>query len=684
MHICCYGSVDGLLGRGQHSEPEASHADGSAVPDEAPTTSTVANQGAVWAVGSGLAGEPIVVVSLQSSTNYAWAARRAAAMATPGAPGCSRAAFSHRNWACSRSRMRAPGGVPPPRHIVFYDNPLADWAASAVRRWLVRSNVAAASGPGGVFVARELAAPPLEPVVRDAAAPAASGQEQQQTAPPGQQQQQSPRPARTPQLLPYSVPTLAVGDVFLSCNTVAGLENADDWDFGSLGSSRPLAGGTASTSSTPAPGQHAPPAHSHTPPRPRSSPLDLASELLLRMSVPVGGQRLMFVSKESAELVRRALLLSRYDEIMERRAAEAEDAEAEAEAAEAVPPGSGGAPSTRLVVSTSAAAGSRVPRVAGAAVGPGTGTAPGWGSAGRSPQGGPSTSGSDGAEEDRPKPPFAPWPRRQSSTDRAPTAGASPTTPPASPESAAHPNTTASSAGLADVPGGVTLSSGSGSGSGGGGGGGDGSAPDGMPPDMPGWIPGPVRETVLAAARGFGGWLAHAGGGAAAAASSVPQGVAVLFRRGATGGGGGGSGGGVLEVSPGPRPRLPAPPLTGLIRLPPLTTPTGGVADDPQRRNGDAPSPQEEEDAGAMAQSRGAQAAAGPADTGIQPVLDWALRDREGFMRELKQLGALATALVGLTGGFGQLRGSAASPHVPVSGANMALRSPMTQRVFGF
>ncbi|KXZ48875.1 hypothetical protein GPECTOR_25g460 [Gonium pectorale] len=39
------------------------------------------------------------------------------------------------------------------------------------------------------------------------------------------------------------------------------------------------------------------------------------------MSAPVGGQRLMFVSKEGAELVRRAMLLSRYDEVLEARRA---------------------------------------------------------------------------------------------------------------------------------------------------------------------------------------------------------------------------------------------------------------------------------------------------------------------------------------------------------------------------
>lgn len=60
-------------------------------------------------------------------------------------------------------------------------------------------------------------------------------------------------------------------------------------------------GGAAEQLPSPPPAVH--------PPRPQ---LDPSAELLLRMSSPVAGQRLLFVSKEGAEVVRRALLLHRW------------------------------------------------------------------------------------------------------------------------------------------------------------------------------------------------------------------------------------------------------------------------------------------------------------------------------------------------------------------------------------
>ena len=66
------------------------------------------------------------------------------------------------------------------------------------------------------------------------------------------------------------------------------------------------------------------PEHQQQQPRGVSQPmLDTASQLLLRMAVPVGGKQLFFVSQEAANVVRQGLVLARAEGILRSRAADA-------------------------------------------------------------------------------------------------------------------------------------------------------------------------------------------------------------------------------------------------------------------------------------------------------------------------------------------------------------------------
>ncbi|EFJ51371.1 hypothetical protein VOLCADRAFT_87595 [Volvox carteri f. nagariensis] len=373
-----------------------------------------------------------------------------------------------------------------------------------------------------------------------------------------QQQPQATRPTRSPpQPLPYSVPTLAIGDVFLSCNTVAGLEHAADWDLAKA-PLEPQAQAQASTQAKLPQAPHQP--HSAFPDGPRgaAAPLDLGSELLLRMSPPVGGQRLMFVSKEGAELVRRALLLSRYDEIMAERKAAAQEA-TEDEGIEN--PQNAAATSRAAAAATTFAKGSseaRDPRVSGFDGLRAAGGARG-GSEGR------------GDEEVGSAPPPAQWFRRSNTNtaDRAPTR----TSPSSAPAAKSLENLNSNSSlksNAPDAPASEALLSGNSAETSTAAAAAAASTYDTLQLDLPSWLPQPIREAATAAARGVGNWMTHGigggGGGNAAAASGGAVGsLTALLARGAASD--------ALDVSSGPRPRLPAPPLTRAMQLPPLPPP---------------------------------------------------------------------------------------------------------------
>ncbi|GIM15125.1 hypothetical protein Vretimale_17936, partial [Volvox reticuliferus] len=675
-----------------------------------PCCTQPASASIAWAVRRPQHGQDTFLVSMECHTRRDWAVKRAHTAGHARSPTPTRDSFIHRGWAYkAQADPQQSSEVGDPSHkIVLYHNPLSDWASGVARsrlrgrgasikdqldlgvfKWAHES--AGGSAPAAVSRQEEgykqAAEEPLQQKPPPLPPPSAGQRQEQQ-----QQQQQTPtRPwPATHQAVPYSVPTLAIGDVFLSCNTIAGLEHADDWEFGAAANSsgRSVAGrsavdagsagaeaeaGLAADGAAPAPAspvsqptQHKPHAAAATTSSStvgvaavhRRSPLDPASELLLRMSSIIGGQRLMFVSKESAELVRRALLLSRYDEIMaERRATAAEvsweeDDEATVEGTHPV-----------LLRSTTATSAVATRTRAGPAVSSavhGSGAGSGWGSGG----------GKEGAAR---SPSFAPWLRNRSKgrEDPVPTRASLPGAVTTSIPLQVNDASSTSSPNHANG-GDVALldssnsnknnknSSYTESGSGGGNGssdngsshsGIDGSshAQDGMQLELPGWMPGPLRDAAGAAVRGVSGWLMHGIGGGAAGGSgmgSLQQGVIAVFRRGVSGDGSGG--GDVVDVSAGPRPRLPAQPLTGVMPLPklPQLKPAATItenAEDARRLQ------QLGGDGGVLAAAAAAGIAGGvggsgpkdvrhDSDTSKKSVADRPSWDSGALMRELKQL----------------------------------------------
>ncbi|GLI62219.1 hypothetical protein VaNZ11_004814, partial [Volvox africanus] len=717
MRYCCAGKTE------DHSyllDPlEVVDADEPCCPQPASTSIT-------WAVRRPQHGHNIFHVSLESHTRRDWAVRKPQAIGPPRSPAPTRGAPIHHGWAYRSNvelQQNLEGGALS-HTIVLYHNPLSDWASgTACSRLRGRGASPNAQVDLGFLQGVDESAGGSA----QAAASRQKGgygrasrktlqQQQKLPQPAGQQQgqQQQGQPQQTPmrsrppnrQALPYSVPTLAVGDVFLSCNTVAGLEHADDWDVGCAASSGSRSVATRSSDAgsagseaeaglgagrvgVAAPIPASPVAHLTQPKPPaaaaaatstvvataaaaahRRAPLDPASELLLRMSSIVGGQRLIFVSKESAELVRRALLLSRYDAIMaERRAAavevswEEEEDEATAEGTRPVSPKSPIAATSTATVATSAVATKTRagPWLSGTVFG--SGARGGWGSGGSS----------GGEEGDAHSPSFRPWLRNRSKgrEDPVPIRTSSPASIPSStpqPVNDTHKSIAGSASSQNHANGGNVallessknnhnhMDSGSGGGSSnsdkgssptGINGDGGGSAQDGMQPELPSWVPGLMRDAAAAAARSVSGWLMHSiGGGTAGSSSSssmgnVQQGVIALFRGRGVSGDVSGSGG-VVDVSAGPRPRLPAPPLTGVMPLPLLksaaaamtATENGGEERHLQQLGGDG---------GVIAAAVGTAGSSQTADVRHGSASEKAVADRRNWdsntlIRELKQL----------------------------------------------
>uniref|UniRef100_A0A7S3R3F1 GIY-YIG domain-containing protein n=1 Tax=Dunaliella tertiolecta TaxID=3047 RepID=A0A7S3R3F1_DUNTE len=128
------------------------------------------------------------------------------------------------------------------------------------------------------------------------------------------------------------VPTVFLGDVFMPCNSLGLFRQHEDLDdlFGtSAHQAQPIPAKRTSQriksiASKQQPAQQPSPPQQQQQPAPASSlALDPASQLALRMATPIEGRRLFFVSNQSAEVIRQAQVIERYDEIMAKKAEQA-------------------------------------------------------------------------------------------------------------------------------------------------------------------------------------------------------------------------------------------------------------------------------------------------------------------------------------------------------------------------
>ncbi|GIL62675.1 hypothetical protein Vafri_16856, partial [Volvox africanus] len=251
MRYCCAGKTESHTHL--YDPLEVVDADEPSYPQPASTSIT-------WAVRRPQLGHNSFHVPMECHRRRDWAVRKPQAAGPPRSPAPTRDAPIHHGWAYRQNvdpQQILEGGALSHK-IVLYHNPLSDWASgTACSRLRGRgaspnaqvdlgalpgtdesaggsAQAAASRQEGGYGKAsrktlQQQQKPPLPPQ------PAGQQQEQQQQEQQQQgPQQQTPTPSWPPtrQALPYSVPTLAIGDVFLSCNTVAGLEHADDWDLG--------------------------------------------------------------------------------------------------------------------------------------------------------------------------------------------------------------------------------------------------------------------------------------------------------------------------------------------------------------------------------------------------------------------------------------------------------------------
>ncbi|KAG1665932.1 hypothetical protein FOA52_004522 [Chlamydomonas sp. UWO 241] len=149
-------------------------------------------------------------------------------------------------------------------------------------------------------------------------------------------------PPAPPAVLPAAVvPAVLLGDVFMACNTLSGIlaTGADaDFDWREHAAASAAAGALrrgggrarskhAAATGAGGDGQAAAAAAAAAALSGGSSSgssvalgLDPATKLMVRMAVPLHGRRLFFVSRDSAEMIRQALVLERYAAIREARA----------------------------------------------------------------------------------------------------------------------------------------------------------------------------------------------------------------------------------------------------------------------------------------------------------------------------------------------------------------------------
>ncbi|GFR50694.1 hypothetical protein Agub_g12947, partial [Astrephomene gubernaculifera] len=330
MRYTCDGSANFLLA-GLDTPNDVAKSSVRAGDEDHPLAAEV---DVLWEVDYSPPDGSTLVISLDDGAARAWAARCCGALsAARNSPRSPR----RQGWACRQTLHFTTGSSSRPYN--FYGSASTSGPVGTP----FRSAHAAASGASGDGSGTNPPATPQQHQQQQQQQGQQAPQQHGEVKPPRRRRhhphsppQQLPAASRPAAVLPYSVPTLTVGDVFLSCSTAAaGFGHLNDWDLGSrlvaaisaaaaagagaansqhLSSLAPSPSSSSSSSTSalassqtthdpnrqhPQHPQQQPNHHHHHPHQPQL--LDAASELLLRMSVPEAGERRMFVGRGAAE-----------------------------------------------------------------------------------------------------------------------------------------------------------------------------------------------------------------------------------------------------------------------------------------------------------------------------------------------------------------------------------------------